>query len=149
MKTIAGLRMLVVAAAVAAVGAARAADAVQPAMVTVTNWRSDTISAVSAVTYYEGATLRFTNCVVYATGSDTNGTIQGLEDVDVDLTIGTTSTSHVYQATVDDVDDGTWSANITVPSWTGQLYMQLKLTDAVSTNSFIYPWKTISKQAPL
>lgn len=127
---------------------ASASDAVEPASCTVTNWRSEGISAVSSLNYYEGSTLRFTNCVVYATGSDTNGTIQGLTDVDVDVTIGTSSTSVTYQASVTHAAAGKWACDVLVPSWTGQLFLQVKLTD-VYTNSYIYPWKNISRQEPL
>jgi hypothetical protein len=127
---------------------ARAGSAVEPASCTVTNYRTEGISAVSSAEYYVGSTLRLTTCVAYASGTDTNGTLQMLTNVTIEVTIGNTSTSTVYAGSVTDPARGLWGASVGVSNYTGQLYMQLKLTDE-NTNSFIYPWKTITKKSAL
>lgn len=125
----------------ALVVAAVADDDVEPASVTVTNTRGDTANAqISDTTYYEGSTLRFTNCVLYA-GTDTNSSLQGLTGVTVDVDVGNATTNITYTASVTDTN-GQWSVDLTVPDFVSATYMQIKLTDA-NTNSYIYPWKRI------
>ena len=122
--------------AVSAVGASRAADAVEPASVTFTNVRTEAVAQVDAGTLYRGATLVFTNCVLCTTNAST---VQGLSAVTVQVSAGNLSTNIDYSATVVDAAAGKWSCTVVIPdlsAWT----MQVKVTDA-NTNSFIYPSK--------
>ncbi len=116
-------------------------DLVTPANVTVTSLRDEGIGYVSTtVSYYEGTTLRFTNCVVYA-GSTTNAARQGLTGVTLTVDIGNTTTNVEYDGVVL-ATNGVWGSDVTVPTDVTPCYMQLKITDSNGT-SFIYPWKIV------
>ena len=139
---------VVIAALLFCVWPARAGDAVQPASVTINSYRTEGVSTLSAQEYYIGDTLRFTNCVAWASGTDTNGVRQGLSNVTVQVTLGTQTTGTTYTESVSDASKWLWSCDTTVPDLTGQVYMQLRLTDE-NTNSFTYPWKTVQRKARL
>lgn len=124
----------------------RASDAVTPASVTITNFRDEAIGNVSAVEYYNGSSLLFTNCVLFA-GTDTNSARQGLSDVTVQIKIGNTTTADTFSATSTSTN-GVWSCPVTVPSFAGYTYMQIKVTD-LNTNTYIYPWMILNRKTPL
>jgi hypothetical protein len=132
---------------VACVCLIHAADAVEPASVTTTNLRGESASlTVSAESFYQGTTLLFTNCALYAS-TTTNAGLQGLDGVTVELRIGTTVASTAYSASVQSTN-GLWWCSATVPTNMTAAFVQVKITDA-NTNSFIYPWKTLLIQEPL
>lgn len=123
-----------------------ASDAVEPAAVTITNFRDEAVANVSAVEYYYGASLTFTNCVLYA-GSSTSSALQGLTDVTVEVRIGNTTTNDAWTGTTISTA-GVWGCQVTVPEFTGYTYVQIKCTDA-NTNIYIYPWKILNRKAAL
>jgi hypothetical protein len=121
--------------------AAGAADTVEPANATITSLRDEGIGYVSTtVSYYEGSTLRFTNCVLYS-GATTNTARQGLDEVTVTVDIGNTATNVEYDGVVISTN-GVWGCDVTVPTDVSPCYMQLKITDTLGT-SYIYPWKIV------
>lgn len=124
----------------------RASDAVEPASVTITNYRDEAIANVSAVEYYNGSSLLFTNCVLFA-GTDTNSARQGLVDVTIQIKIGNSTTSDTWSVTGTSTN-GVWSCPVTVPTFSGYTYMQIKCTD-VNTNVYIYPWRILNRKTPL
>ncbi len=123
------------------------ADEVIPATLTITNLRDESIVTASETSFFEGTTLRLTNCVLYA-GTTTNSARQGLSQVTVELKAGNTTTSTVYIGTAQVASNGTWSCDAIVPSDSGTCFLQIKVTDS-STNSYIYPWKMLNHKAPL
>jgi hypothetical protein len=140
------LALTVVICAIVALSA-RAGDAVAPAAVTFTNFRGEAENRIAETSFYRGTSLMFTNCVLYA-GTSTNSALQGLDDVDIEVKIGNTSTSITYVATGSDTNNGLWWCSITVPTNITYPYVQVKLTDE-NTNSYIYPLKTINTKAQL
>ena len=122
-------------------------DVVAPASVTVTNFREEAESYISGVYYYEGTTLRFTNCVIYS-GTDTNSSVQGLDDVSVIVDVGTTTTNIAYTGTVQVATNGTWWADVSVPSNLSLTYVQTKISDT-NGNTYIYPWKMMRTKESL
>jgi len=124
-----------------------AADAVVPAMLTITNVRDEAMGYANDVSFFEGATLRLTNCVMYA-GSSTNSARQALNSITIQVTTVNSSTSHTYAGSAQVETNGTWSCDAIVPTNSGQLYLQVKITD-VNTNVFIYPWKILNHKAAL
>jgi len=125
-------------------GPVQAADAVEPPMLSFTNARSSTVSYISDTEYYRGTSLLFTNCVLQTT----NGAIQGLDGVTIELKWGTTATNHTFVPTVQDAATGKWFLNMTVPTNWEAPNMQIKVTDA-NTNSYIYPWRLIHTKASM
>ena len=123
-----------------------AADDVVPASCTTTNYREEAVANIDSVTYYQGSTIRFTNCVLYA--STGTNTVQGLDGVTVTISVGTTSSNIDYNATIQDAAAGKWAADVTVPDWATIPAMQVKIEDG-NTNTYIYPWKTIKTKAAL
>lgn len=122
----------------------RAADSVEPASCTVTNVRGEAAASVSAGTIYRGTSLNLTNCVACTTN---DSTIQGLDGVTVQVSVGNLTTNIDYTATVQSTNAGTWHCTVTVPdlsSWT----LQVKVTDA-STNSYIYPSKVLTAESSM
>ena len=124
-----------------------AADAVIPASLTITNLRDEAQLYPTDTSYFEGTTLRLTNCVMFA-GATTNSARQGLSEVTIQVTIGNTTTSATYTGTAQVETNGTWSAGATVPTNSGQCYLQIKITDSI-TNSYIYPWKILNHKKAL
>jgi hypothetical protein len=53
-----------------------------------------------------------------------------------------------YNATVLSTNAGTWSCDITAPSFITAPYIQVKVTDA-NTNSYIYPWKSLATKTAM
>lgn len=124
-----------------------ASDAVEPANVTFNCIRDEAVASASDASFYEGSTLRLTNCVIY-NGTTTNAARQGLADVTIQVKVGNTTTSIAYSGTAQVETSGTFSATTIVPTNTGYCYIQLKITD-VNTNSYIYPWKILNRKSPL
>ena len=113
-----------------------AADAVTPATITINSIRDEAQLYVSDAFYYEGCSIRFTNCVMYS-GTSTNSVVQGLSQATIQVAIGNTATSAMYSGTAQIAASGTWTCDCIVPTNSGTCYMQLKITD-VNTNSYIY-----------
>jgi uncharacterized protein (TIGR03437 family) len=125
------------------------ADDVAPATLSITNVRDEAQAYVpnGSTYYFEGTTLRLTNCTMYA-GTSTNSSAQGLDSVTIDIDVGTTSTNVNYSGTAQVASNGTYYCDITVPENLATAYIQVKITDA-STNVYIYPWKMIRTKDPL
>ena len=120
---------------------AMAVDEVVPASCAVTSLRGEAVAYISSTEFYQDSTLRLTNCVVYA-GATTNSAVQGLDGVTITVSVGTSSTNVAYTGAAIVAADGTWWADVVVPSFVTASYLQVKLTDG-STNTYIYPWKGI------
>jgi hypothetical protein len=121
--------------------ASLAADSVAPASAGLTFIRGEVARTVSVGACYRGTTFVLTNCLTYA---DTTGvTTQGLDGVTVEVAIGTNGVASLTNtATVTSAADGKWATSLTVPS-APSFTLELKITDA-STNSYVYPSKTIN-----
>jgi len=124
-----------------------AADDVSPASVTITNLREEAVGNVSEETYYEGTTLRLTNCVAFS-GTTTNSAVQGLDTVTVSVDVGTSTTNRSFSGTVQAAASGTWWCDIVVPDFVSAPYLQVKLEDA-SGSIYIYPWKQLKTKDSL
>ena len=125
----------------------KANDEVAPAIVSF-NWvREEGVGQISSVNYYEGTTLLFTNCAIYA-GTTTNSARQGLTGVTMELRIGNTTTNIPYTPTPQLATNGTWWGSVMVPSNITPCYLQMKLTSAI-TNIYILDWKTLNWKTPL
>jgi hypothetical protein len=138
---------MVAAAAVGlfAVGAVIAADAVEPAQATVVSVRDEGVAYINSTEYYRGTTLLLTNCAVYS-GTTTNTARQGLDGVSIELKWGSASTNATFAGTVQSTN-GLWWASFTIPTNWEAPNLQIKLTDSVSTNVYIYPWKLVHTKA--
>lgn len=126
---------------------AHAADSVSPATCTFTNFRGEAIAQAGALSYYKGSTVLFTNCIVYSGGTTSAG-VQGLDGVEVQVTIGTVASSVIGTGTVGSAAGGSWWYSTTVPTNYINPYLQIKVTDG-SGNSYIYPWKVLATSDPL
>lgn len=139
--------MLAMAMAVlCSVWPARAGDAVEPNSVTFTNLRAQAVETLNVGVIYRGSTLLLTNCQAWAT-STTNGSVQGLSGVTVQVSVGDLATNVDYTATVTSTNGGRWSCPIVVPNMATFL-LQVKLTDE-NTNTYIYPNKVMSADLSL
>lgn len=149
MKQKTAMRVWYVAAAIVGmlIGHVMADDSVEPSSCTTTNYRGEAQGYVAAGSYYEGASLLFTNCVLYSGGS-TSSPVQGLAGVTIQIRVGSAITNTLYSGTVQDAAAGKWFATVTVPSNMSPAFVQVKIIDA-STNSYIYPWKMVNTMAPL
>lgn len=126
---------------------AGAVDAVEPEATAWVSTRGADVQ-VLAGNFYQGTTLRLTNCVAYA-GTTTNSAKQGLDGVTVQIRVGSTDGAQTYTGTVAGAtSNGSWWANVVVPTNAGQQFLQLKLIDS-QTNSYIYPWASIRTKSPL
>ena len=121
----------------------RAADSVEPASMTFTNFRSEAVSPVpGGGTIYRHSSLLLTNCLCY-TGTDTNSAIQGLDGVTVAVSVGNLSSNVDHTATLD-ANGTNWWLSFTVPDLSS-MNVQVKVTDG-SGNSYIYPNKTLTAE---
>lgn len=145
MRTMAKVLAVVAVVLVAMAWPARAADAVAPETVTnLVNTRTDVIDApLSATTYYLGSQIFLTNCIAKTVG----GATQGLNQVVVEITVGTPATNLTFFGTTYEGEPGVtnrWMATVTIPNLGNvqNQHLQVKLIDSW-TNSYIYPWKKI------
>lgn len=125
-------------------GSVRAADSVEPASCTFTNSRTTAVSYVNDTEYYRGTSILFTNCVLLTT----NGVIQGLDGVTIELKWGTSATNHTFSPSVQVAADGTWTLATTIPTNWEAPNIQIKITDSL-TNSYIYPWRMVHTKASM
>jgi hypothetical protein len=121
--------------------------AVEPAKITITNFRGEAESAASSDIFYRSDTILFTNCVVYS-GTTTNSSKEDLTGLTVNLTWGDgVLTSSSTNANISSTA-GVWNATITLRSNEGlKTYFQVRLTN--STSVFTYPFKYINVKAKL
>jgi len=127
---------------------AQAADSVEPVSCSITNKRAEAAATISGLgTVYQGSTLVFTNCQLYADSTGT--TKQGLDGVTVQIAVGTLATNITYTATTQgDSSNGMWyCTGVTVPNLSS-FFVQVQVTDSL-TNSFIYPSKAINAEQSL
>lgn len=146
-----GLRSLLcglvaVVCLLAFVVSSEATDSVLPPTCTFTNARGEAVGFASPESYYKTTTLVFTNCKAFAAG--TNGAVQGLDGVTIEMRVGDLYSSTAYTGTVQVATSGTWSVRITVPTNYVTTYLQTKLTDS-ETNIYIYPMKMLKTIEPL
>jgi hypothetical protein len=116
-------------------------DVVEPASTNLVNARSDANNESLGGTYVVGSTLLLTNCYCF----DADGNTQGLDNVTVEITIGTTSSNNVYTGTVYavGVDTNFWYLSLEVPDVSpSTLQLQTKLEDE-NTNIYYYPLKRV------
>lgn len=139
-------RILLMGVAAVALGLlAQAGSTVEPETLGGSWTRGDADgTALSTRNFYQGASLLLTNCYVYSSTNTT--TRQGLDDVDVEVRVGSTDTNLAYAATVSSTN-GAFHCTVVVPALASAT-VQVKLTDA-QTNIYIYPPKTIYTIAPL
>jgi len=115
-----------------------------PDLITAQFYRTNAVASVSSDSYYKGSTVRFTNCVAYASG----GATQDLTSVAVLVRIGDSSTNLQSVLSAMIATNGTFAGNATIPAVGGtSMRVQLRLTN--STTLYIYPPLEINVQAPL
>jgi len=119
-------------------GTAKAADSVEPASLSVTNNRNDSVSYLSETVFYKNASLLWTNCTLQTTGT----VVQGLSGVAIELKWGNSLSNLTFTPIVTSTNLGKWTLNMTIPEGWDMPSIQIKVTDAMS-NSFIYPWRLI------
>lgn len=138
MKAVAGLLLLLAAAVLA--------GTIEPAMLSITNVRSEAVAALTNVTFYKGEALLFTNCLARGAGSTVTQDLGGLQ---VEVTLGDATRAFTVTGTV--VGAGTageWWALSAVPALPArECTIQVRLTDG--TNTYTYPHKTIPVKAAL
>lgn len=124
------------------------AFALDPAVITMTNFRGEAVSAASVNTFYRSEIVHFTNCIVYA-GVDTNSSRQDLTGLTILVTLGdSVVTSQTITGSVTTATSGTWNASATLRSSEGiKTFIQLRLTNSMT--SFTYPFKYIDVKAKL
>lgn len=128
-------------------GQVRGGDVVAVPTVTWTNFRGQALGEISSEQYWQGTTLVGTNVLLYA-GTDTNGAIQGLNGVTIDVAVGSSSSNTHYVGTIISTNEGTFWFSATVPSNMNIAYAQVKITDE-NTNIYIYPWMYFSTKVSL
>jgi len=138
MKTLTKKLLVSGLTAIAVILAVARADSVDPATITCTNNRNDTLTYLSDAIYFKGASLLWTNCSLQTTGT----VAQGLSGVTIQMKWGSASSNVTFSPVVTSTNLGKWSLNMTVPTNWDQPAIQIKITDA-QTNSFIYPWRLI------
>jgi hypothetical protein len=139
MKTM--LAMLLVSVATVAV-------ALDPAKITVTNFRGEAVAAASDQVFYKGETIHWTNCVLYA-GTGTADGVQSLTGLTVLVTWGGTDyTSTTVTGNVQVATSGTWNASTTLRSTeAATTYFQVTISN--STTTYTYPQKSITTKSKL
>jgi hypothetical protein len=122
--------------------------ALDPATVTVTNMRGESVSEASGDYFYRNETIHLTNCVAFS-GTSTNSARQDLTGLTILVSVGDgvlagqTVTGIITTAT-----SGVWNASVTLRSDEGaKTYIQLRLTNSAA--SFVYPQKYINVKSKL
>jgi hypothetical protein len=112
------------------------ADPVAPAECVITNYR-ETVSGVYANTtiYYQGDTMQFTNCVMYATASGTNAALQNLDGCAIIVRSGAESTVVTNSGYVISTNAGTWGCVIPVLPAVNPCYHEVTVSNA---NTYTY-----------
>lgn len=123
-----------------------AADAVEPATLSITNKRAEATGQIATgENLWYGGTLNLTNCMVY---SDSAGAAtQGLDGITLTLVVGNSTTNVTYTPTVQVAASGTWHCTITNLS-VAQMQFQLTIADG-DGNTYIYGLKQKSCNVPL
>jgi len=127
----------------------RAQDGVVvPQSVTVTNWRDTaSIEYSSAVTYVQGASMRW-DLYLASVAYSTNGyTAQNLSNVTVTVAVGNSTTSTTYTATLIDPTNGQARVTAPLPAYS-KAYWQVLITDA-NTNSYRYQQQIVKAEPAL
>ena len=122
----------------AIIGLVKAADTVDPATITGTNNRADSLTYFSETIFFKGASLQWTNCSLQTTGT----VVQGLSGVTIQMKWGSAGTNVTFNQVVTSTNLGKWSLLMSVPTNWDNPSIQIKITDA-NTNTFIYPWRLI------
>jgi len=123
-------------------------DVVTPATCTMTNFRASTsIEYVNSVTYTQDDSILFTNCVM-VNGADTNAAVQGLSNVTISVTFGTSDTNLTASGTAQVASNGTWYATTTVPTGISDAFIEVTITDSL-TNSYTYGQQKVRTAAGL
>jgi hypothetical protein len=127
---------------------AGAALALDPAKVTMTNYRGEAVSAASDQVFYRGETIHLTNCVLYA-GTGTSSGVENLSNVTVTVTWGGTDyASATVTGAVQNATGGVWDASITLRAGeAATTYLQVTISN--SATSYTYPQRTITTKSKL
>lgn len=122
--------------------------ALDPAKITMTNYRGEAVSAASDQVFYRGETIHLTNCVLYA-GTGTSSGVENLSNVTVTVTWGGTDyTGKTVTGTVQNATGGVWDASITLrASEAATTCIQVTLSNA--STIFTYPQRTITTKSKL
>lgn len=122
--------------------------ALDPAKVTMTNYRGEAVAQASTEVYYRGDVVHFTNCVAMAAGTN-SVTVQNLSGLTVTLTHGDgTLVSVTTTGTVQVASNGTWNAIVTLrTNEAARTHFQVRVTDG--TNAFTYPFKWLEIKSKL
>ena len=123
------------------------AFALEPATITITNLRSEAVSAASADTFYRLDQIVFTNCVVYS-GTSSSSAVEDLTGVTVLLSWGDSVISGSSTIATVTSTAGVWGATVTLrTNDVARTYFQVQLTN--STTRFTYPLKYIDVRSKL
>jgi len=122
--------------------------ALDPAKVTMTNYRGEAVAQASTEVYYRGDVVHFTNCVVIA-GATNSATPQSLAGLTLTLTYGDgTLASVTATGTAQVATSGTWNASVTLRTNEAiKTHFQVRITDG--TNTFTYPFKWLEIKSRL
>ena len=136
---------MVMAAVVVMAGLVAAADTVSPVTCTFTNTLTEGVNYISAATYYRGASLIFTNCVLLTS----SGTTQGLHTCAVQMNWGISTTNNAYSCSIGGgASSNVWNLVMNVPTNWESPNLQMKVWDSFG-NTNIYPWKIASTKASM
>jgi hypothetical protein len=136
---------LVAVLALVAACAARA-DGVSPATIALTLVRGAEESQPSAVYYFQGDSLSFSNSVMYSsTTSGTNGTLQNLHGCAIWGKIGASGTNVAFAGSILSTNAGTWQATTTVPV-ANPCYIEVTVSNV---NTYTYERQKINTRSHL
>lgn len=125
----------------------RLSSALEPATLSITSLREESVANASESDFYSGAPLLLTNCIAYS-GTTTNSARQNLANLAIIIKLGAATNNIAYTGTVANATSGTWWARIdAVPSNWDSPKLFLKLTNA--TDAFGYPFKILKVKTPL
>ena len=127
---------------------APADDAITPQSVTVTNWRDTaSIEYSSDVIFVQGATMQW-NMFLAGVAYSTNGyTAQGLSNVTVQVSIGNSTTSTLYTASIINASNGQARVSAPLPAMS-KVYWQPRAVDA-NTNTYYYQQQMLHAEPAL
>jgi hypothetical protein len=138
-------RMAMAAMVLAAMAAGSvAADPVVPATLALTLVRDAEETQPTAVYYFQGDSLSFSNSTMYATAtSGTNGTVQNLDGCAIWGTIGDSTTNTYFTGGAISTNAGTWWATTIVPA-VNPSYIEITVSNV---NTYTYERVKINTRA--
>jgi hypothetical protein len=120
------------------------ADPVAPAACVITNLRdvADSADYASAVTFYQGDYVTFTNSLMY---SDDGSTLQDLSNCVITVTLGNFTVSNSATGYTVNATGGVWGAEVIVPA-SDPCFIEVS---ASNTYNYTYPRQKIRTRAKL